>query len=856
MADVTLNIRHNADQATTSVKSLSNAMGSFASNSKKASTNGTAAANGFKKIGQACLSAGRSATKGASGLSKFVSSIGRIAFYRAIRSAIRYVTDSFKQGLEAAYNWSKQQGGANAKLAGAMDALSAASGRMKLQLGAAFGGLITAIEPILIRIINLVTAAADAITRFFAVLNGGGYYKKAVGSLNDLGSAAGGAGKKVKGLLASWDELNVIGKESGGGGGGSNSADYSGMYEWAEAESDWANLFESGDFFGLGEKINSALGNVSQSVSDWANGLKDLHIGTKVAQFLNGIFSDREAFENAGKAVGDVLTTLSQAVADFVRDFKWEDAVEAMRSFMDGFIKAIEGEEGTNRWETLEKVRVFFGSFLEVFKASTWKSTFLDVKIAFMEGFVGIQESIVDFLQFMADHPVLSLSILGIPASTVKEELDTLNAGLEGSKEALQDAKIAQAELALETGKSLTVAQEMLLGIRDETGALTEYGKELKGVKDKTDELTESTDNLDGKSVEVTISVNTPNTEVDSWYSRIKQRILKKTEENPIDITIDVQNAIHQIEYVIAQTKYKVDIDPEVKNPIEAYSLFTSGGGITSQSSGAGGGGALVLRVLPEIKPGTNLTIPSTANYTDWEVHGSKSGTALRNFTTWKSTANYTDWSVAGSKSGSAVSNFTTWNSTANWKNQKVDANWAGTTWNSTANWKNQKIDPAWGGTTWNSTAKFTKRTTSDTFSTTFNSTAHITAKTIETSLKDGNNLKVNVTANITKTSGTKNINVTAAANGGMIETGQLFIAREAGPEMVGTVGNTTAVANNEQIVAGIQSGVAQANMEQNELLRQQNSILAKLLNKELTINPSVALGQVVARSTAMYGRA
>ena len=104
MADVTLNIRHNADQATSSVKSLSNAMGSFASNSKKASTNGTAAANGFKKIGQACLSAGRSATKGASGLSKFVSSIGRIAFYRAIRSAIRYVTDSFKQGLEAAYN--------------------------------------------------------------------------------------------------------------------------------------------------------------------------------------------------------------------------------------------------------------------------------------------------------------------------------------------------------------------------------------------------------------------------------------------------------------------------------------------------------------------------------------------------------------------------------------------------------------------------------------------------------------------------------------------------------------------------------------------------------------------------------
>lgn len=36
--------------------------------------------------------------------------------------------------------------------------------------------------------------------------------------------------------------------------------------------------------------------------------------------------------------------------------------------------------------------------------------------------------------------------------------------------------------------------------------------------------------------------------------------------------------------------------------------------------------------------------------------------------------------------------------------------------------------------------------------------------------------------------------------------------AREAGPELVGTIGNRTAVANNDQIVAGISSGVREAN--------------------------------------------
>ena len=51
-------------------------------------------------------------------------------------------------------------------------------------------------------------------------------------------------------------------------------------------------------------------------------------------------------------------------------------------------------------------------------------------------------------------------------------------------------------------------------------------------------------------------------------------------------------------------------------------------------------------------------------------------------------------------------------------------------------------------------------------------------------------------------------------ANGGFVDSGQMFIARESGPEMVGTIGNRTAVANNAQIVAGIASGVAEANVD------------------------------------------
>lgn len=51
----------------------------------------------------------------------------------------------------------------------------------------------------------------------------------------------------------------------------------------------------------------------------------------------------------------------------------------------------------------------------------------------------------------------------------------------------------------------------------------------------------------------------------------------------------------------------------------------------------------------------------------------------------------------------------------------------------------------------------------------------------------------------------------TAYASGGYPKTGELFLAREAGAEMVGSIGGRTAVANNDQIVAGIYQGVLAA---------------------------------------------
>lgn len=48
-------------------------------------------------------------------------------------------------------------------------------------------------------------------------------------------------------------------------------------------------------------------------------------------------------------------------------------------------------------------------------------------------------------------------------------------------------------------------------------------------------------------------------------------------------------------------------------------------------------------------------------------------------------------------------------------------------------------------------------------------------------------------------------------AQGGFPSMGEMFIAREAGPELVGQIGNKTAVVNNDQIISGIEAGVYRA---------------------------------------------
>lgn len=90
-------------------------------------------------------------------------------------------------------------------------------------------------------------------------------------------------------------------------------------------------------------------------------------------------------------------------------------------------------------------------------------------------------------------------------------------------------------------------------------------------------------------------------------------------------------------------------------------------------------------------------------------------------------------------------------------------------------------------------------------------------------------------------------------ATGGFPEDG-LFMANHG--ELVGKFTNgRTAVANNEQIIDGIQRGVEYANLEQNALLKEQNELLRALLEKDTVIQmDSREVGKTMDKSYRRRG--
>ena len=124
----------------------------------------------------------------------------------------------------------------------------------------------------------------------------------------------------------------------------------------------------------------------------------------------------------------------------------------------------------------------------------------------------------------------------------------------------------------------------------------------------------------------------------------------------------------------------------------------------------------------------------------------------------------------------------------------------------------------------------------------------------IKNSMSELDGLSFNANFNVTY--GKNSIN--GYATGGVVRAADMFMANENGNiEMMGKMGNSTVVANNQQIVEGISRGVAASNGGMAADMSRMVSLMQQFLKKEMTarVVPSASMGRSNRQSSEAYDR-
>lgn len=167
-----------------------------------------------------------------------VKSLGRIAVYRVVRSAIKGISTACKEGVNNLVQYSAALNSTDAASANAtMSEYASTLLQVKNSVGAAVMPALAALLPVINTIASAFITAANAVNQFFQALRGQSTFTKAKKNTVDYAKSlktASGAAKELQKTLLGFDEINRLNDENKGGGGGAAGADYSNMFEEAQ----------------------------------------------------------------------------------------------------------------------------------------------------------------------------------------------------------------------------------------------------------------------------------------------------------------------------------------------------------------------------------------------------------------------------------------------------------------------------------------------------------------------------------------------------------------------------------------------------------------------------------------------
>ena len=408
---------------------------------------------------------------------KFISSLLRIAGYRAVRAIISSVTKGAKEGLMNLAHASRE---ANATLT----QLSSGALTMKNAMGGALYSALASVIGVLTSIISAVVTAINWVNMLFAILGGRGTFQKATNSTKEYASALGGAGGAAKSLkqeLMGFDEINSLSPDSGGGGGGGGAGalDYGSMFEETPVSESLKDMVERADFTALGVSLATKLNNALAKINWGKIETGAFKFAKSLVTFLNGFIRTADA-----RLIGDAIAGLVNSGLTFVNTFVYGTDWSALGNKIKVAIRTAISKIPPQSVGNAIAARLNFGIkfFLGLLPKTgeEWKEITDWVAQCITESINAINgEGFGDVIARVitgALNLVKSLGDAGALSGLVAKICEAIIAAVEGVK--TSDITGAIGAILKEIFKSIVVVLDMMIEIGDTTlgKAITGYG--------------------------------------------------------------------------------------------------------------------------------------------------------------------------------------------------------------------------------------------------------------------------------------------------------------------------------------------------------------------------------------------
>ncbi len=311
-----------------------------------------------------------------SAIGNLVRQIGRMAFLRTIRSILMGVQDSLGNSTKALYEYSNAMG---TLYAPSMDSLATSANYLSNSLAAMTAPIVNALAPAIDFLIDKIVVLLNWFNQLFAAISGAAVTtiaKKTATTFGGIGSSAGKAGsgakkaaKELKRFILAFDEINALGSQSdgsgsGGSGGGSGGSGGLGDYAFEEMAvgsqfTDFANqlkaLIEGHDWESLGillaqkinyaivhapwaetgRKLGEALNGVIQTAYFFLENVNFLVLGSKLAEFFNNAFSSVK-WEYLGRLLVRGITSVFDTLLGFFLNLDYGELATGIHDFIKG----------------------------------------------------------------------------------------------------------------------------------------------------------------------------------------------------------------------------------------------------------------------------------------------------------------------------------------------------------------------------------------------------------------------------------------------------------------------------------------------------------------------------------------